>query len=113
MLGAPEVIILDEPTTGVDLMHRTALWDVLRRRSATGTSVLYSTHSLEDAAIADRAVVLVAGQIVWSGQLPELAKFAPEAEGHVTHVADPVALGLLALWARGEDERVIGKEPTS
>jgi len=93
LLGNPEVIVLDEPTTGVDLVHRTALWEQLRRGRGQGRAAMYSTHTIEDAEVADRAVVLVDGCIAWSGPVPELAELAPAgSEG------DPVAAGLLQLW---------------
>ena len=100
MLGDPAVIVLDEPTTGVDLAHRSQMWGVLKRRVGEGGSVLYSTHNNADAALADRVVVLVGGTIAYSGSLEGIAEFAP-ASGSEDDALDPVARGLLALW----DER--------
>ena len=69
--------------------------------------MLYSTHSVEDASIADRVVMLAGGRIVYVGTLDGLAAFAPGAGDDTIvpgTVADPVARGMLALW-HGGDER--------
>lgn len=96
MLGDPAVTVLDEPTTGVDLAHRSQMWGVLKRRVQNGGTVLYSTHNNADAALADRVLVLVGGSIVYSGSLEGIAEFA--ASAHDEDALDPVARGLLTLW---------------
>jgi ABC-2 type transport system ATP-binding protein len=100
LLGNPRVLVLDEPTTGVDLVHRTTLFRVLRERADTaGCSVLYSTHTLEDAASADRVVVFAGGRDVWNGQLADVAQFDEGADARSGRgLDDPVARGMLALW---------------
>jgi ABC-type multidrug transport system ATPase subunit len=98
LLGDPDVIVLDEPTAGVDLIHRHAMWKVLRERADAGRAVLYSTHSLEDASFADRTCMLVDGCVVFDGDLAEVAQFA--VPGAHAHVDDDVARGMLALWSR-------------
>jgi ABC-2 type transport system ATP-binding protein len=97
LLGDPELLVLDEPTTGVDLVHRTAMFRVLRERAAQGCGVLYSTHSLEDAASADRIVVVVEGRVVYSGELEGIADAAATESGHIAGL-DPISAGLLRLW---------------
>ena len=67
-LHAPSLLILDEPTVGLDPEHRAALWaflDALRRDQ--GTAVLFSTHYLAEAEGSDRVILLAAGQVVESG----------------------------------------------
>jgi len=72
LLGAPEVLILDEPTTGVDPEQRAALRTVLAELARTSTVVL-STHQTEDvAALCDRVVVLDEGRVRFDGQVTEL-----------------------------------------
>ncbi len=88
LLGDPPVVILDEPMTGVDLAHRRALMSILRERAASGSAVLLSTHSLEEAAEADRVVVLVDGAVAFDGALAGVA-----------HDNGSIADGLLELWA--------------
>ncbi|MEN1941434.1 ABC transporter ATP-binding protein [Luteimonas sp. MJ246] len=71
--GRPRVLFLDEPTTGLDIEARQGLWRGLRELVAEGTSVLLTTHYLEEAeALADRVVVLAGGRVVASGSLDEV-----------------------------------------
>ena len=71
--GRPRVLFLDEPTTGLDIEARQRLWRGLRELVAEGTSVLLTTHDLEEAeALADRVVVLAAGRVVAGGSLDEV-----------------------------------------
>lgn len=97
MLGDPRVTVLDEPTTGVDLVHRHDMWAMLRERTDAGGTVLYSTHSSEDAQLADRVLVLVAGTLVYSGHLADVAQFADNTAPGSTQL-DGISRGLLALW---------------
>ena len=105
LLGDPQLLVLDEPTTGVDLVHRTALFHVLRDRAAQGCAVLYSTHSLEDAAVADRVVVVVEGVVRYDGALADVANVPVSGPDPVsvedTLRLDPVSVGLLRLWQDG------------
>ena len=102
LLGDPRLLVLDEPTTGVDLAHRAAMFHVLRERADAGCAVLCSTHSLEDATEADRAIVLVAGRVAFSGPLDEIAHAAPDVDVDETlGVTDPISRGLLRLWSSG------------
>lgn len=72
LLGDPRMIVLDEPTTGVDIMHRAALFGLLAERANAGCGVLFSTHSVEDARMADRLIVLTGGRVVHDGTLAQL-----------------------------------------
>lgn len=104
LLGDPSLLVLDEPTTGVDLVHRTAMFRVLRDRAAHGCTVLFSTHSLEDAAVADRVVVVVDGTVAYEGTLEEVAHVRADGADPVSPEdaarLDPVSAGLLRLWQR-------------
>lgn len=65
LVGQPELLFLDEPTTGLDTEARRALWAVVRDVAASGTLVVLTTHYLEEAdALADRVVVLKDGQVI-------------------------------------------------
>jgi ABC-2 type transport system ATP-binding protein len=105
LLGDPTLLVLDEPTTGVDLVHRPAMFRVLRARAAQGCTVLYSTHSLEDAAVADRVVVVVGGMVVYEGTLANVAHVVPAGPDTISPEdaarLDPVSIGLLRLWQGG------------
>jgi ABC-2 type transport system ATP-binding protein len=65
IVGRPDLLVLDEPTAGLDADGRVALWATVRSLVAAGTSVLLTTHHLDEAdALADRVVVLDHGRIV-------------------------------------------------
>ena len=73
LVGQPEVIFLDEPTTGLDLSSRIVLWDTIEKLVAEGTTVLLTTQYLEEAdRLAGTITVLAAGAVVASGTPAEL-----------------------------------------
>ncbi len=68
LIGDPEVLFLDEPTTGLDVETRRAMWQLVRELSSSGRTVLLTTHYLEEAdELADRIVMLRRGTIVADG----------------------------------------------
>ncbi|ACZ29648.1 ABC transporter related protein [Xylanimonas cellulosilytica DSM 15894] len=68
IVGRPELLFLDEPTTGFDPEARHAFWDLVRSLRDGGTTVLLTTHYLDEAAhLADRAAVISAGRVVALG----------------------------------------------
>jgi ABC-2 type transport system ATP-binding protein len=74
LVDRPEVLFLDEPTTGLDPVSRARLWDDVRALAADGTTVLLTTQMLDEAeALADRIAVLRGGRIVAEGTAQELA----------------------------------------
>jgi ABC-2 type transport system ATP-binding protein len=82
LVGRPQVLFLDEPTTGLDPRSRRALWDMIRELAATGVTVLLTTQYLEEAdQLADRIAVLDQGRIVAAGTADELKSLVPG--GHV------------------------------
>ena len=73
LCGDPEVLFLDEPTVALDVEARREFWDAIRARVARGTTVLLTTHYLEEAdALADRIVVVDHGKLVVSGSPAEI-----------------------------------------
>jgi len=73
LIGGPEVLFLDEPTTGFDPAARRAFWDVIRALSGSGVTVLLTTHYLDEAAaLADRVAVIRDGVIVADGSPADL-----------------------------------------
>jgi len=65
LIGRPRLIFLDEPTTGFDPEARRQFWDLIRSLRGDGTTVLLTTHYLDEAAaLADRVIVLAAGRVV-------------------------------------------------
>jgi len=68
LIGNPELLFLDEPTTGFDVAARHDAWQLICRLRGEGTTILLTTHNLEEAqALADRVVVLSAGAVVAEG----------------------------------------------
>lgn len=66
--GAPDLLVLDEPTTGFDPESRRAMWDVVRSHADAGAGVLLATHHMDEAeALADRIVVIAGGRIIADG----------------------------------------------
>ena len=74
LIGGPELLFLDEPTTGFDPAARRAFWDVIRALSDGGVTVLLTTHYLDEAAeLAGRVAVICDGAVVASGSPAELS----------------------------------------
>ncbi|MDX6484668.1 MAG: daunorubicin/doxorubicin transport system ATP-binding protein [Gaiellaceae bacterium] len=73
LLGRPPLLVLDEPTTGLDPSSRRAVWGVIRRAVAGGATIILSTHYMEEAErLSDRVGVIKAGRLVAFGTLDEL-----------------------------------------
>jgi ABC-2 type transport system ATP-binding protein len=69
VIGDPELLLLDEPTTGFDPAARRQFWDLIRLLSEEGTTILLTTHYLEEAeALADRLAVVARGRVVAEGE---------------------------------------------
>ena len=64
ILNKPEILILDEPTTGLDPQTRTAIWNLIRdMQTQQGMTVFLTTHYMEEAAAADNVLILATGRI--------------------------------------------------
>ncbi|WP_193312978.1 ABC transporter ATP-binding protein [Georgenia subflava] len=73
LVGAPEVLLLDEPTAAMDVASRRSFWDQARASVEDGATVLFATHDLaEAAAVADRVLVVSAGRLVADTTADEL-----------------------------------------
>src|SRR5215471_10504246 len=73
LIGNPELIFLDEPTTGFDPQARRQAWDTIRALRSLGTTILLTTHYLDEAEqLADRVAVIVNGEIIRVGSPAEL-----------------------------------------
>ncbi len=78
LVGDPAVIVLDEPTTGLDPEARLEVWQTVRELAARGTTVLLTTQYLEEAEqLADRIAILHEGRILVEGTLAELKALLP------------------------------------
>ena len=73
LLHAPDVLVLDEPTVGLDIESRSVVWNFLRQLRAAGTTVLVTSHYLEEIdALADRLAIIDRGVVIASGTPSEL-----------------------------------------
>ncbi|MFM7549328.1 MAG: ATP-binding cassette domain-containing protein [Cyanobacteriota bacterium] len=73
LLHRPRVLVLDEPTVGLDIESRAAIWSVLRQLRDAGTTVLLSSHYLEEVdALADRLAIIEGGSVIAEGAPGEL-----------------------------------------
>lgn len=80
LIGQPQVIFLDEPTTGLDPEGRIEVWQVIKELAAHGTTVLLTTQYLDEAEhLADRIAILHQGRIIANGTLAELKQLLPPA----------------------------------
>jgi ABC-2 type transport system ATP-binding protein len=81
VLHLPKVLLLDEPTVGVDPQSRVRLLDLVRAEAAGGTCVLYTTHYMEEAeALCDRLAIIDHGRLIARGTLAELRAQAGEQD---------------------------------
>ena len=72
LLGRPDVLVLDEPTVGLDPVLRRDLWQTFHRLADDGTTLLVSSHVLDEASRCDQLLLLRAGRIVFTGTPDEL-----------------------------------------
>jgi ABC-2 type transport system ATP-binding protein len=80
LVGDPPVLVLDEPTTGLDPQSRIEVWRTVRELAGSGTTFLLTTQQLEEAEhLADRVAILHEGRIIADGTLAELRQLLPPA----------------------------------
>ena len=73
LMTAPALLVLDEPTAGMDVTSRIAFWDTMRSQSHSGRTIVFATHYLEEAAsFADRIVIIAHGRLVADGSVDEI-----------------------------------------
>ncbi len=99
----PEVLLLDEPTAGVDPQSRNAIFESLEALRARGKAILYTTHYMEEAErLCDRIVILDHGRVIASGSAAELYRLAPVSTATTLEIEGAVdAAALAAFAARG------------
>ncbi|MGU3644615.1 ABC transporter ATP-binding protein [Microbacterium sp. C23T] len=97
LLSDPGLLILDEPTTGMDVEGRRSFWNAIRADAARGRTVLFATHYLEEAdEYADRIVLMSRGRIVADGPTADIKNMVSGRTVTATLAdADPVALAAL------------------
>ncbi|MFB8376114.1 ABC transporter ATP-binding protein [Paenibacillus taichungensis] len=81
LVGKPQIIFLDEPTTGLDPEARIEVWKIVKELSGGGTTVFLTTQYLEEAEqLADQIAILHEGRIIASGTLSDLKKLIPSTK---------------------------------
>jgi ABC-2 type transport system ATP-binding protein len=97
LVADPDLIVLDEPTTGLDVEARRAFWASMRTETGQGRTVLFATHYLDEAdAYADRIVLMRAGSVVADGTAAQIKSVVSGRTIRATLPgADPVALSAL------------------
>ena len=93
VLHEPRILFLDEPTSGVDPIARRTFWDLIYELSRAGTTVLVSTHYLEEAEYCHRLLLMNRGRVIAQGRPGELRSGFDQRiiEVHVAHAAEAVA----------------------
>ena len=103
LIGAPRVIFLDEPTTGLDPEGRIEVWRVIQNLAESGTTVFLTTQYLDEAEkLADRIAILHEGAIIVSGTLEDLRKLLPPTK--VEYVERQPTLEEIFLAIVGSDK---------
>ncbi len=73
IIGRPELLFLDEPTTGFDPEARRSFWELIRKLKSEGTTILLTTHYLDEAAqLSDRAGIIAGGKLIEIGKIDEI-----------------------------------------
>lgn len=103
LIGKPQLIFLDEPTTGLDPEVRLEVWKIIKELAAGGTTIFLTTQYLEEAEqLADRIAILHEGKIIVNGTLAELKELFPPAK--VEYVKKQPTLAVIAgLSAKSVD----------
>ncbi len=111
LVGKPEIIFLDEPTTGLDPRSRRTMWDIIRQLVAEGTTIFLTTQYLEEAdRLADRVAVLDQGKLVAQGTPAELKRQIPGSHVRLQFAGDlelGSALRVLTDATRTEEDLTV------
>ncbi|MCS3427323.1 ABC transporter ATP-binding protein [Leucobacter aridicollis] len=109
LIGSPQVIFLDEPTTGLDPQSRIEVWQTIRQLARGGTTVMLTTQYLDEAEqLADQIAILHEGRIIQNGTLAELKALLPAAQ--VEYVEKQPSLEDVFLTLVGERPAGTGKD---
>lgn len=109
-MGHPDVLFLDEPTTGLDPASRQRTWELVRSMLDHGTSILLTTHYLEEAEeLADRVLIMAAGRVVTGGTVAQVVASQPATISFAT-TSSPTESQLATLaGVRGAPRRTRGR----
>jgi len=97
LLNEPRLLILDEPTTGLDPQARRLVWERIRALKRAGTTILLTTHYMDEAAqLCDRLIIMDGGRIISEGRADELIARHVGSEVVEVHLPDGVDAGAVA-----------------
>jgi ABC-2 type transport system ATP-binding protein/ribosome-dependent ATPase len=111
LLHSPEVLVLDEPTSGVDPLARARLWDTVREHADRGVGVLVTTHYMQEAQQCDRLLLMDGGRLVGSGSEADVVAGTTAVEVSTTSWAAAFTAlqgAGLAVTLAGRSVRVAG-----
>jgi ABC-2 type transport system ATP-binding protein len=112
LVGSPRLLLLDEPTTGLDPVSRSEVWAAVRGLATAGTDILLTTHYLDEAdQLADHVVVIDHGRVIASGTLSELKASIGQDVIEVA-VSDPGQLAAAARIVSQVTSGPVRREPT-
>src|SRR5664280_1182322 len=105
LVGKPQLIFLDEPTTGLDPEARIEVWKTVKELAEGGTTVFLTTQNLEEAEqLADRIAILHEGKIIANGTLADLKKLFPPAKVEYVEKQPSLEEIFLAIVGKKEEE---------
>lgn len=105
LIGAPSVIFLDEPTTGLDPEARIEVWKMVKQLAQDGTTILLTTQYLDEAEqLADKIAILHGGKIIANGTLSELKKLLPPAKKEYVEKQPTLEEIFLAITSKKESK---------
>jgi ABC-2 type transport system ATP-binding protein len=110
----PDLLVLDEPTSGVDPLARTRLWETIREAADGGAGVLVTTHQMEEAQECDRLAVMAGGRVVASGRVADIvgdARVTVVDTGDWATAFDAIEAAGLSAALVGRTLRVPGAAP--
>ena len=105
LIGKPQIIFLDEPTTGLDPEARIEVWKTVKKLANNGTTVFLTTQNLEEAEqLANRIAILHEGRIIANGTLEELKKLFPPAKVEYVEKQPTLEEIFLAIIGKKEEK---------
>ncbi|WP_271253261.1 ABC transporter ATP-binding protein [Pseudanabaena sp. Chao 1811] len=112
LIHQPQLVVLDEPTTGLDIEARYEIWEVIRNLSSQDTAILLTTHLLDEAErLCQRIGIIKQGSLLAEGNLDELRKYIPAQE--IAIVCTPTEdLAIKRAIELGFEYRHYGRELT-
>jgi ABC-2 type transport system ATP-binding protein len=100
LLHRPQILFLDEPTSGADPFARREFWLRITALAGSGVTVIVTTHFMAEAEYCDRALILDGGNVLAQGTPTELRAFAPERDGRIATMED----GFIAIVEKARDQ---------